>query len=153
MTNGYDTIKFQIKFEPFTDEPEMNMLAIEGVINGKLVCEWEDLSIDVINLLNSKDNSGNFYIWTCVCGSPWCGGIYEPIKVEHKDNSVIWSNLEGPLSDFKVLQFMKKEYVKTIDSFWKSYRQFYLSSKAYEAKFEICPDLQNAEIIDRIYNN
>lgn len=41
--------------------------------------------IDLNQLRSSLDENGNFFIWTCSCGSPGCAGLFNGIHVIHSN--------------------------------------------------------------------
>jgi len=45
--------------------------------------------------------SGTFFLITCGCGTPGCAGIYNPIKVEHNGDEVVWFIQEPIKKDVK----------------------------------------------------
>lgn len=147
-----DSIQFHLTTSPFEDE-ETIQLAVETAINGQQVVKWDDLPIDILELLSSADKSGHYCIWTCVCGIPECGGVDAVgIKVTHTDKFVEWTNLGYPLEDVKQLRFDKIAYMKAIKQFWYRYRSVYLQLKHEEKEFQLCPDLKKDKIVALIYD-
>ncbi len=64
---------------------------LEILINGRRPYQEEDI-IDVNALLDSLEQDGEFFIFSCCCGILSCSGWEEGIKVEHKDYLVIWKD-------------------------------------------------------------
>lgn len=54
---------------------------------------YPDLVINLFSLAKSCQNSGEFYIFTCVCGEPKCANIYKGVSVTQQPNKIVW-NLE-----------------------------------------------------------
>jgi len=46
--------------------------------------------IDFFQLVESLKASGNYYIFTCGCGSAGCAGIEDGVEVEHHNNIIEW---------------------------------------------------------------
>ena len=72
------------------DDDEKLQLSVECSINDKRIINWEDLPVDILELKDSAEKSGNYCIWTCTCGIPDCGGV-DPkgITINHFDNKVV----------------------------------------------------------------
>ena len=47
-------------------------------------------SFDILNFITSLYRDGNYFIFTCDCGEPGCGGWWDPIKVKTENNEVTW---------------------------------------------------------------
>ncbi len=91
----------QISFRIITDHLEKDeklQLSLECSINDNLIINWEELPVDMLELKDSAEKSGNYCIWTCTCGIPDCGGV-DPsgIKITHADNNIIWTNVDFPI--------------------------------------------------------
>jgi hypothetical protein len=50
--------------------------------------------LDLEQLERSLDEGGCFFIWTCECGAPSCGGMWKGVKVRHVGDVVEWRDLD-----------------------------------------------------------
>jgi hypothetical protein len=65
---------------------------LEIRINGvKPYSEMSDI-IDIDALLKSLETDGEYYIFSCNCGIPKCSGWINGISVEHKEQTIVWTN-------------------------------------------------------------
>lgn len=69
--------------EPGSDNFDVNLLVDDNRF-GEGVC------IDPAQLRDSALGSGSFSLLTCGCGIPECAGIFEPVFVAHRADTVIW---------------------------------------------------------------
>ena len=59
-------------------------IVVDGVvINKKLAIDWKELTA-------SCKKTGSYYVLTCGCGDPGCGGIEEPTMVTVWENRIRW---------------------------------------------------------------
>jgi hypothetical protein len=65
---------------------------LEIRING--IKPYEEMSdiIDVDAFLKSLETDGEYYIFSCNCGIPECSGWIKGISVEHKEQTIVWTN-------------------------------------------------------------
>lgn len=72
-----------------------------------------DLALNLVALVKSCQTEGEFYIFTCECGEPQCGGIYHGVNVVHLTEIVVWDLLiNGTEHQFK---FDPTKYQNNID--------------------------------------
>ena len=146
-----DQIEFNLVEGFLNEEPGLLLLSIECRINEKLVIEWKDLPVDILELKDSALKSGNYCIWTCTCGIPECGGVdSKGITIKHTDKKIIWTNLAFPIKNVDEYNFDKDHYVNSVDKIWKEFKRKYFELKHQNRKFEICPDLRLTEILEEI---
>ncbi len=87
---------------------------IEVMIDGELIKDtkaFEDGEIFWPELKRSIEKSGNYLIFTCICGVAEDAG-WEEINVIHKDNTIIWEFERN--SDFQ-FRFDKEDYIKEVN--------------------------------------
>lgn len=104
---GFDVIIEQEK-ESLINNRETWNIGIEVIIDNHKIHNFKEFPINILDLINSKKNNGDFYIFTCSCGIPECMNIY-PVAIKHKENHVLWNFEKG---SFK---FEKHDYQKKID--------------------------------------
>ena len=68
---------------------------LEIYINGEKPYSDSDV-VEYDQFLESLENDGEYFIFSCACGIPECGGWSEKLKVTHKKDGVHWQdpNLE-----------------------------------------------------------
>src|SRR5436309_11804523 len=88
-------------------------LTIEARIDGAPLLDLKKYSVGAVwGLYPSTTRSGGFFIITCTCGDPGCGGIWNPVTVEHGPGVVNWRITEpAPVREF---QFEKDAYVNEV---------------------------------------
>ncbi len=146
-----DQIQFKIVAEHFKDQSGKIQLSVECLINEKLVVNWEDLPVDILELKESAQKSGNYCIWTCTCDIPECGGVdSEGITITHLDNSVVWHNLDYPVEDANEYEFDKEQYVEAVGRAIRDFKKKYFELKNAGEAFEFCPDLRMKQILEDI---
>lgn len=145
-----DSISFNI-VTGHLDEDEKLQLSLECSINDNLIINWKDLPVDILELKDSANKSGNYCIWTCTCGIPDCGGV-DPngITIKHQDDKIVWSNLDFPIEDKREFIFDKKQYQFSVNSIWKNFKRQYFELKNTEQEFEVCLDLRFKRIIEEL---
>jgi hypothetical protein len=62
---------------------------LEITINGEKPYSESDI-VDAAVLLESLESDGEYFIFSCICGVPECGGWATGIKVTHKGNIIEW---------------------------------------------------------------
>ena len=68
--------------------------------------------IDYYELVRSLSADGEFFIFTCGCGSAGCSGINEGIQIHHADGKVVWQVTEPkPKQCFR---FTEQQYSQSI---------------------------------------
>ena len=50
----------------------------------------DEFTVDIRGLVASVRDAGEFYIFTCGCGEPFCAGLAEGVHAEHGDERVTW---------------------------------------------------------------
>jgi hypothetical protein len=84
----------EIPFAPMTKESGMvvQQIWIDGIHLA------EPHMVNVSELVRSLDSSGEFYIFTCECGTPECARIYDGIQVSHVSGKMLW-HFRQPVSE------------------------------------------------------
>ena len=145
-------LHFEIKLDYFESlNPKAPQLVVECFIDGKTTTHWQDLPIDILELVDSVKQTGEYHIWTCTCGIPECGGIKKGITVEIRTHSVTWKHSGRPLEHFGTLEFDRTHYEQCIQLLWHDYKAYFKWLKAAKTEFGVCPDLKLKEIGNRIY--
>lgn len=149
-----DTLTFDILFESLPEDGfPMKQLAIQAKVNNKVLVSWKFLAIDLLELVDSTKQSGEFYIWTCNCGIPECAGIHQGVNVTLAENTVNWIVYDLPEDDILKFQFNRGLYNSKIDELWKSYVAYYQSYISSNIEFELCPGIRQGEFERRIEKN
>lgn len=68
------------------------VLAHELVVDGKPLAVDDFGPLDLSEVGRSIDADGVYFIWTCTCGDPGCGGNFSGVRVEHTSTLVKWSD-------------------------------------------------------------
>lgn len=97
--NGVSTIKL-------TKNKKLNLNII---VDGKNIDCLRYVDSD--ELIKTLSHSGKYYIYTCTCGNPECGGIYHPVAVEHNESYIYWTMINPYGGMFK---FNKEQYVNEV---------------------------------------
>ena len=70
------------------------------------------LEVDPWALLSSGFKCGEFYVFTCSCGFPECAGVFEGIRVYHRDGKTLW--ITTGLKPREVFIFNTEDYQDAI---------------------------------------
>ncbi len=101
---------------------------IEIRVHAEKPYEENDI-VDYNVLKDSLKQDGTYFIFTCSCGIPECGGRIKGIQVKSKNGIVEWVDL-----DFnKTWRFEKKHMLKQLETVKKEARDY----KAFFKKKEI----------------
>jgi hypothetical protein len=98
---------------------------LEITINGQKPYSESDI-VDCDSLLNSLELDGEYFIFSCSCGIPECGGWIEGIKVANKGNTIEWIDCDND----KTWYFDKisiEEYIKAIKKEVRIFKQYFKS--------------------------
>jgi len=73
-------------------DPSLNGVVTELLVDGQLLSDFkkDSLSVDLSALKTATEQSGDFYIVTCICGYPSCAGIKQGIRIDHIGGCVYW---------------------------------------------------------------
>ncbi len=70
--------------EVWEEEDQLMYLYVEMWLDGELVQEYgERPAIDMLMLERSLVGDGGYFVWTCECGNPGCGGFRDGVDVLH----------------------------------------------------------------------
>ena len=102
-------ISFEVIIEEEKEFPENNRetwnIGIEAILDNQKIYSYKHFPVNILELLRSKDKNDIFYIFTCSCGIPECGGI-DPIIVKHRNGTTFWtfkkSNLEFDQEEYRI---------------------------------------------------
>jgi hypothetical protein len=88
-------------------------------INGWPLVDFEhdDLGIDLVELVKTIDNDGEYYVITCTCGDAGCAGITKGIHVINKHGTFQWL-IHNSSKDVEVdrnFTFNAEEYIAAIE--------------------------------------
>jgi hypothetical protein len=70
------------------DKPARPLLAPVVCIDSRSMLDR--FTLDVRELVASTGRNGEFWLFTCGCGTPECAGIYHPVELLHAPDDVIW---------------------------------------------------------------
>ena len=75
---------------------------VEAFVDDVPLADFARHAIDVpFGLLPSVERDGYWYIITCTCGDPGCGGVFYGVEVRHREGKVHWHVPEpGPMRDY-----------------------------------------------------
>jgi hypothetical protein len=141
-------INFDLIVEEDSEEKNIYNIAIEAIIDNKKIFNYKDFPINILELIKSKKSNGNFYIFTCSCGIPECGGV-NPIYVKHNDNKISWKFNKSHFV------FIKDDYIQKIYKVINDFLENYYILQELNTKISIYPEifleLKNDEIfIDKL---
>jgi hypothetical protein len=69
---------------------ESPTLSHELLVDGKQLSAHEFGPLDLAELGRSIEADGVYFIWTCTCGSPGCGGNFSGVRVARKEDLINW---------------------------------------------------------------
>ena len=144
-----DTLQLTVTFAALLPS-EPAQLAIEASINGELVTPWTNLPVDVLALLKSAEQAGEYFIWTCTCGVPECGGVYRGVRVTHGPDVVEWHVSGRPFRQAARFAFERAAYRAAVAGVWREFVQTYKAYKAAGIAFETCPTFYDNELLERM---
>lgn len=78
--------------EAAADEPDS--LVAELHVDGRRLAAFDHGPVDLVELGKSLDQDGEYFIWTCECGVPECGGRHKGVRVRHLEDRVQWKDLD-----------------------------------------------------------
>ena len=79
-------VRLQVKSEP--GEPDS--LEAELVVGSVPLPAFDHGPLDLVELQRSIERDGTYFIWTCSCGEPGCGGRFDGVEVRHEGELVRW---------------------------------------------------------------
>ena len=90
MKEDLDSIYVELEVVAAYDEKEPWMQGdLVIIINGKRPYTWND-TVDLELFLESLEKDGEYFIFTCICGMPNCGGWEKGIEVSTQGDIVQW---------------------------------------------------------------
>jgi hypothetical protein len=69
---------------------ESETLSHELVVEGKNLSAYEFGPLDLAEFGRSIEADGVYFIWTCTCGDPGCGGNFSGVRVDRKEDLINW---------------------------------------------------------------
>ncbi|MBA3683362.1 MAG: hypothetical protein H0W73_19685 [Bacteroidetes bacterium] len=82
-----NTLSLDIGTEADSEKPTL-LLYIDGNEFREILLDNSN-AVFFYNLVESLNGTGEYLIFTCVCGVADCGG-WDKVKVTHNDNKIIW---------------------------------------------------------------
>lgn len=89
-------VRLHVKSEP--GQPDS--LEAELVVGDAALRAFDYGPLDLVELQRSIERDGTYFIWTCWCGVPGCGGNTEGVEVRRDGDIVHWQDRD-----------MRREYV------------------------------------------
>lgn len=135
--------RLKIRSRIRSEEFEEDVILTEIFVDGKLLLDFESnyLATDLLSLERSRDQDGEFFIVTCVCGIPGCAGIREGIRVTHPDGNVHW--VVRGVGETQTFYFDPEQYESAI-----KYGIKQLNELVDRYSLEVVPS-QNRKVFDR----
>ena len=87
------SISLEPRIEHEEGEPELLMPQI--AIDGETLTAVDYGPIDLSELERSLAGDGTYFIWTCTCGAPGCGGRTDGVGVKHANGLVRWHDRDA----------------------------------------------------------
>jgi hypothetical protein len=142
-----DTLRVDIKFETSVGaaHPE---LTLEILINEEIIAPG--FPIAILELHDSVHKSGIFFIWTCSCGVPACGGIHFGVSVAHTTDSVSWQVPKVPLAHETHFSFDRTDYTTVVMMALKEYLKYIKAYSAANIRFDACHDWELDGLLERM---
>lgn len=94
MNDQKDSIIIELVVGAVQMEPDNIWMqgSLEIFINTRKPYHESSDIIDVNALLQSMEEEGKFFIFSCCCGVPSCSGWEKGISVKHKGDTIEWTN-------------------------------------------------------------
>jgi hypothetical protein len=73
------------------EDEEYFCLQVELLINNYT---GVGLPVDLCELQKAIDSDGNFFVWTCDCGTPGCAGRFKGIQFTHSNEFIMFKDLD-----------------------------------------------------------
>lgn len=111
----YDTIYVELVVTASQSIYDANEVYMQGKFEIRINTEKpyaESDIIDATELLNSMQQDGEYFIFSCCCGVPSCSGWEKGIQVEHFDTTIRWTNL----NTWKEWYFEKQRIIDDINT-------------------------------------
>ena len=138
-----DTLTFALEITQPVEEYQFYELAIALFVNGESLNPVALAALDIVELYYSAREAGSYFIWTCGCGSPECGGIHWGVRVAHDSAAVTWQVATLPFRYNRAgfLSFDKVAYQATTQQLAKECLACLQGYQAVGMKIELtsCP--------------
>ncbi len=85
-------VEFALNIDSERDEADT--LEIEMIIDGERLEAFDFGPIDLSELQKAIKCDGVYYIWTCWCGAPGCGGNVNGVSVVHENDHSVWHDMD-----------------------------------------------------------
>ena len=118
-------------------------IKIDAFVDQELL--YKDYPVDLIELIRSKESEGKFFIFTCSCGIPECGGIYEAVKVKYLDKTVTWE-----IPKKTKIEFCAFEYINEINKVINDFIEKYELLESFNVEVQIIPSLFDDSLINKL---
>lgn len=130
--------EFTLFFEHIEDSRGEPWARPRILIDGVLM--EEKLSVSILHLVASLQNSGKYFVFTCGCGHPGCVGVEEGIRVKHKNGFVNWE-YRLPQSSDGFGSEGENAFEAWLDQAvpkWSVFRREQIIGQVYQALSEAC---------------
>ena len=129
--------KLSVALEPDYREIDNGklFLKVNLTIDGGCPLECNDDDFDIAELINSGKKDGTYFIWTCSCGDPGCGGYFKGIQVTSNDEFIIWEDNDLK----KVYKFQTVEVQNTLIALYDDVVKWNLLAQGMQAELNIWP--------------
>ncbi|PHN04173.1 hypothetical protein [Flavilitoribacter nigricans] len=99
MTQEIDRITFELTVRAVHSGPDDVWMQgdLHVLINGHPPYSINDM-VDPAALLRSLAAEGRYFLFSCTCGAPECGGWEQGIAVSHRDQLTEWKDIDKETS-------------------------------------------------------
>ena len=147
-----DTLTFALEITQPVEEYQFYELAIALFVNGESLNPVALAALDIVELYYSAREAGSYFIWTCGCGSPECGGIHWGVRVAHAAATVTWQVATLPFryTPTGFLTFDKAAYQATTQRLVEECLAYVRGYQAAGMKIELtsCPHAIERKLAD-----
>jgi hypothetical protein len=109
------------------------------VVDGTRLPPFDYGPLDLVALHAACERPGLYFIWTCTCGDPGCGGYFRGVQVTHDGELTHWDNGDAG-----------QRYCFRRSDLWRAVREAHRAGRELRTigSWEFTPD-GNAEFFDR----
>ncbi len=90
-------------------------LEAEMIVDGVPLIAFEYGPLDLVELERGLRQDGTFFIWTCWCGVPGCGGNEEGVDVHYDGDLVYWDDRDMKRAYVFRLDDLRRTFASSID--------------------------------------
>lgn len=115
------------------------------IVDETEIVDLDGAALDLAELQRSVDRDGEFFIFTCWCGDPGCGGINAGVCVSHKGDIVTWEVPQLVGVGRSQFTFLRSTLIAALENGVAEARElFFQTQQTTEKKLEIVPDINTA---------